>query len=146
MDLRLINPNLPDDQNSKLNLAVRRIHDVYTRFQADNYTCAVFFDRARSFSGGTCLFDGVADMKKKLIELGVKSSEIGDVRQCKTGESRRELFQSVNEGKCRIIFGSTETMGAGTNFQTKLKAIVHVDAPWRPRDIRAAERKGLPPR
>jgi N12 class adenine-specific DNA methylase len=148
VDLRLINPNLPDNPNSKLNLAVNRIYDTYDRYRTEGYTCAVFFDKARSFGGpggDTLLFDGVKEMKGKLISMGVKPSEIGDVRQCKTFEARQELFKAVNEGKVRIIFGSTETMGAGTNYQQYLKAIVHVDAPWRPRDIEQQNGRGYRP-
>jgi len=148
IDLRLINPHLPDDPDSKLNLGVKVIHDVYSRFQTERYTCAVFFDKARSLDkndSSKVLFDAVADMKQKLIRLGVKPHEIGDVRNCKTFDERRSLFEKVNDGTIRIIFGSTETMGAGTNFQTRLKAIVHVDAPWRPRDIEQQNGRGYRP-
>ncbi len=145
VDMRLINPHLPDDPNSKLNIAVNRIYEIYDRTKAEGYTCAVFFDKSRSFSGDTLLFDGVRDMKEKLLSMGVKPSELGDVRQCKTFEARQELFKAVNEGKVRVIFGSTETMGAGTNFQQYLKAIIHVDAPWRPRDIEQQNGRGYRP-
>lgn len=146
IDMRFINPYFPDDPNSKLNLAVKVIASVYTRYKVEGYTCAVFFDKARSFdSSGTILFDGVQDIKRKLIDRGVSPSEIGDVRDCKTFEQRQELFERVRDGKCRVIFGSTETMGAGTNFQRYLKAIVHVDAPWRPRDIEQQNGRGYRP-
>lgn len=148
VDLRFINPHLPDDPDSKLNLGVRIIHDVYTRYQAESYTCAVFFDKSRSYDpldSQKTLFDGVSDMKTKLIGLGVNEDEIGDVRDCKTFGDRQRLFQRVNEGKIRVIFGSTDTMGAGTNFQTFLKAIVHIDAPWRPRDIEQQNGRGYRP-
>lgn len=143
VDMRLINPNLPDDPNSKLNLAVKLIHDVYTKYADDQYTCAVFFDKARSKDvEGNVIFDGVAEMKRKLIELGVKPNEIGLVRDCNNYTQRQELFDRVRDGRCRVIFGSTESMGAGTNFQDKLKAIVHIDAPYRPRDIEQQNGRG----
>jgi len=148
IDLRFINPHLPDDPSSKLNLGVNVINNVYTRFEKEGYTCAVFFDKARSFKkdgSGEVLFDGIKDMKEKLIKLGVKPEEIGDVRDCKNFGERRRLFEKVNDGKVRVIFGSTDLMGAGTNFQTKLKAIVHVDAPWRPRDIEQQNGRGYRP-
>ena len=147
VDMRLINPHLPDDPDSKLNVAVRRIYEIYDRTKTDGYTCAVFFDKARSFGAdpNTPLFDGVKDMKQKLVQMGVKPAEIGDVRDCKTFAARQELFKDVNDGKKRIIFGSTETMGAGTNFQQYLKAIVHIDAPWRPRDIEQQNGRGYRP-
>jgi len=148
VDLRLINPSLPDDPNSKLNIATKRIYSIYDRYRTEGYTCAVFFDKSRSFGGpdgDTLLFDGIEDMKAKLVSMGVNPSEIGDVRKCKTFEARQELFKKVNEGKVRIIFGTTETMGAGTNYQQYLKAIVHVDAPWRPRDIEQQNGRGYRP-
>ena len=131
IDMRFINPHLPDDPRSKLNLAVKVIDNIYNKYKSEGYTCAVFFDKSRSFdSNGSILFDGVNEIKNKLIARGVSPSEIGDVRDCNTFEQRQQLFEKVREGKVRIIFGSTETMGAGTNFQQKLKAIIHVDAPW----------------
>jgi len=148
IDMRLINPHLPDDPNSKLNLGVKVIHDVYSRFKSEGYTCAVFFDKARSFDPSDpsrVLFDGVKEMKNKLISQGIRPEEIGDVRECKSFDERRALFEKVNDGRVRVIFGSTETMGAGTNFQTNLKAIVHVDAPWRPRDIEQQNGRGYRP-
>jgi len=146
IDMRFINPHLPDNPDSKLNLAVNIIHNVYTQYAAERYTCAVFFDKSRSFdSTGSIQFDGVADIKRKLIEKGVSPSEIGIVRDCKTFAQRQELFRRVRDGECRVIFGSTESMGAGTNFQKYLKAIVHVDAPWRPRDIEQQNGRGYRP-
>jgi len=146
IDMRFINPHLPDDPRSKLNLAVKVIDDIYNKYKSEGYTCAVFFDKSRSFdSSGSILFDGVNEIKNKLIARGVSPSEIGDVRDCNTFEQRQQLFEKVREGKCRIIFGSTETMGAGTNFQQKLKAIIHVDAPWRPRDIEQQNGRGYRP-
>jgi len=146
IDMRFINPHLPDDPRSKLNLAVKVINDIYNKYKSEGYTCAVFFDKSRSFdSNGSILFDGVDEIKSKLIANGVSPSEIGDVRDCKTFEQRQQLFEKVREGKCRIIFGSTESMGAGTNFQQKLKAIVHIDAPWRPRDIEQQNGRGYRP-
>jgi N12 class adenine-specific DNA methylase len=143
VDMRLINPYLPDDPNSKLNLGARIIHGVYERYKSEGYTCAVFFDKSCSFDrAGNLRFDGIAEMKSKLIEFGVKPDEIGDVRSCKTFDERRRLFEQVREGNKRIIFGTTGLMGAGTNFQDKLKAIVHVDAPWRPRDIEQQNGRG----
>lgn len=146
IDMRFINPHFPDDRNSKLNLAVEVINKVYNNYKAEGYTCAVFFDKSRSFdSSGDLLFDGVADIKRKLIQKGVAPNEIGDVRDCKTFEQRQQLFEKVRDGKVRIILGSTETMGAGTNFQQNLKAIVHIDAPWRPRDIEQQNGRGYRP-
>ena len=143
IDMRLIHPSLPNDPNSKLNMSIEKIYEIYDRHKKDRYTTAVFFDKPRSFSeDGSLRFDAVAEMKAGLISLGVDPQEIGDMRECKTFEDRYLLSVAVNEGKKRIVFGSTETMGAGVNFQRLLKSIVHVDAPWRPRDIEQQNGRG----
>ncbi|NLE01614.1 MAG: hypothetical protein GX640_17255 [Fibrobacter sp.] len=147
VDMRLINPHLPDDPDSKLNLAVNIIHKIYTQYENEKYTCAVFFDKPRSLDkdSKTVLFDGIHDIRDKLIARGVRPEEIGDVRKCTSYTDRQALFQKVKSGEVRVIFGSTENMGAGTNFQDLLKAIVHVDAPWRPRDIEQQNGRGYRP-
>lgn len=93
IDMRFINPHLPDDPRSKLNLAVKVINDIYNKYKSEGYTCAVF-DKSRSFdSNGSILFDGVDEIKSKLIANGVSPSEIGDVRDCKTFEQRQQLLK-----------------------------------------------------
>jgi len=149
IDMRLINPHLPDDPNSKLNLAVKIIHDTYKKYENQRYATAVFLDRACSYDKtGALMFDAVEDIKSKLIMLGVKPEEIEDAGDKKYTEGnnkydkRQEMFSKVNDGAVRVVIGSTETMGAGTNFQKNLKAIVHVDVPWRPRDIEQQNGRG----
>jgi len=151
VDMRLINPNLPDHPQSKLNLAVKIIYEAYKKHEEKKLTTAVFFEKPRAFEEDvytkqkTLLFDGVQDIIEKLIAKGVKPEEIGDIRECNTYEERQELFDKMNEGKIRIIFGSAESMGAGTNMQKLLKTLIHVDAPWRPRDIEQENGRGFRP-
>ena len=143
IDMRLIHPGLPNDPDSKLNLSIRKIWELYEKYKNERYTTAVFFDKPRSYSkDGVLRFDAVKEMKEGLIALGVDPSEIADMRECKTFEDRYLLSVEVNEGKKRIVFGSTDTMGAGVNFQRLLKSIIHVDAPWRPRDIEQQNGRG----
>ena len=128
---------------NKLNISVQKIWELYEKYKKESYTTAVFFDKPRSYSkDGNLRFDAVKEMKERLIALGVEPSEIADMRECKTFEDRYLLSVEVNEGKKRIIFGSTDTMGAGVNFQRLLKSIIHVDAPWRPRDIEQQNGRG----
>jgi hypothetical protein len=141
--MRLIHPNLPNDPNSKLNMSIRKIRELYEMYRKEGYTTAVFFDKPRSYSkDGTLRFDAVKEMKERLIAFGVDPEVIGDMRECKTFEDRYLLSVAVNDGKKRIVFGSTDTMGAGVNFQRLLKSIIHVDAPWRPRDIEQQNGRG----
>ena len=143
IDMRLIHPSFPDDLDSKLNLSIRTIWELYETYKAQRYVTAVFFDKPRSYGkDGSLRFDAVKEMKDRLIALGADPNEIADMRECKTFEDRYLLSVEVNEGKKRIVFGSTDTMGAGVNFQRLLKSIVHVDAPWRPRDIEQQNGRG----
>jgi superfamily II DNA/RNA helicase len=143
IDMRLIHPSLPNDPNSKLNMSIRKIYELYEKYREEGFAIAVFFDKPRSYSkDGTLRFDAVKEMKEKLIAFGVDREEIGDMRECKTFEDRYLLSVAVNGGKKRIVFGSTDTMGAGVNFQRLLKSIIHVDAPWRPRDIEQQNGRG----
>jgi hypothetical protein len=143
MDMRLIHPELPNDPNSKLNLSVQTIWELYKRYKRESYTTAVFFDKPRSYAkDGSLRFDAVKEMKERLVALGVDPQEIAEMRECKTFEDRYLLSVEVNEGKKRIVFGSTDTMGAGVNFQRLLKSIVRIDAPWRPRDIEQQNGRG----
>jgi len=148
VDLRLINPAMPDDPNSKLNKTVNDIVDVLKRHEKERYTAVVFIDKPCAYKVDvadgkekkTVIFNVVDDMKKKLIALGVKPQEIAWTGESKYATSskkyanRQELWDKVSTGKVRVLFGSTESMGAGTNFQKNAKAVFHLDPPWRPRD------------
>lgn len=143
LDLRMIHETLPDNPKSKLNIAVDKMVELYNDYKKQRYTSAVFIDQPRAKRGGIVFFDAVQDMKKKLIARGVKEDEIAIAQEAKTHLQRQELFDKVRKGKVRIIFGSTQKMGAGTNFQDNLKAILHLDAPWRPRDIEQRNGRGV---
>jgi N12 class adenine-specific DNA methylase len=141
IDLRMINQNIPEIEDSKLNLGVKTIADLYKKYEKQRYTTLIFFDKPNSNSG----FKSTDEMKAKLIAQGVRPEEIGDIRDCKTQAQKQALFDAVNKGDIRIIFGSTVSMGAGTNIQKRLKAIIHMDVPWRPRDIEQRNGRGLRP-
>jgi N12 class adenine-specific DNA methylase/GGDEF domain-containing protein len=155
LDLRMISPALPDNPQSKLNVTVDRIVEDYTRYKKQKYATVIFLDEPRSykkvFTGkrdsfgkdiydSVPIFDAIHDMTQKLIARGVKKDEIADIRQYDTDKKKEQLFEAVNEGKIRVVFGSTKKMGAGTNIQKRLKTLINMDAPWRPRDI--AQRVG----
>jgi len=148
LDMRLVDPDAPDDPNSKLNQAVGRIRAIYqqtTGVQLDalqtpqNLSQMVFCDLGvpgGKQSDGFCVYD---DIKAKLVALGIPEDEIQFMQDHKTDEAKLALFQKVNSGKVRVLIGSTETMGAGTNAQQRLVAMHHLDAPWRPRDVEQRE-------
>lgn len=148
VDMRLINNSLPDDPNSKLNVAVGKLKELYDKYSKQRYVSVVFFDRPRAYrhiskDEKELLFDAQQQMKDKLVEMGVDPKEVAFIQDYKTDLRKQQLFDAVNSGKIRILFGSTEKMGAGTNIHKRLKAIIHMDAPWRPRDIEQRNGRGF---
>jgi N12 class adenine-specific DNA methylase len=146
LDMRLIDPLAEDNPNSKLNKAIENIFEIYKRTTGlevpgmegkQNMAQMVFCDLGTPNNNEG--FNLYADIKRKLIARGVKPDEIAFMQDCKSDEDKFELFQRVNAGQVRILIGSTETMGAGTNAQRRLAALHHLDAPWRPRDVEQRE-------
>lgn len=135
LDYRLIDPNAPDDENSKVNVCISNIYNKWQETSADKLTQVVFLDRS---TPGTD-FNLYDDIKTKLIKMGVPEKEIAFIHDAKTDVQKKDLFDKVNNGDVRVILGSTEKMGAGTNIQKKLCALHHLDVPWRPADIEQRE-------
>lgn len=145
LDMRLIDPSLPDDPKSKLNRAVENVYDIYQRTTEveipgiegkHNMAQMIFCDLGTPNNQGLNLYE---DIRRKLVARGVKLDEIAFVQEFKSDEEKFSLFQKVNSGQVRVLIGSTETMGAGTNAQKRLAALHHLDAPWRPRDVEQRE-------
>ena len=137
LDARLIDPTLPDDPNSKVNTCVREVLRIYEEGTPQKLTQMIFCDlstpRAERTDGG---FDDVYhDLRRKLIRGGVPEGEIAFIHDANTEAKKDELFAKVRSGAVRVLIGSTAKMGAGTNAQTKLKALHHLDCPWRPSDL-----------
>jgi len=142
LDQRVINPNLPDDPNSKINAATNNIFDIWERTKEDRLTQVVFCDLSTPSAKnkkehGFNVYD---DVKRKLIERGVPEKEIAFVHDYNSDKQKQKLFAKVRAGSIRVVFGSTEKMGAGTNIQDKLVALHSLDCPWRPSDL--AQREG----
>ncbi len=137
LDVRLIDPTLPDDPNSKVNTCVREVLRIYEEGTPQRLTQMIFCDlstpRVERTDGG---FDDVYhDLRRKLIRGGVPEGEIAFIHDANTEAKKDELFAKVRSGAVRVLIGSTAKMGAGTNVQTKLKALHHLDCPWRPSDL-----------
>ena len=135
LDYRLIDPNAEDRPDSKVNMAVENILEIWERTKTEKLTQAVFLDKSTP-SKEFNLYD---DIKQKLIRGGVPESEIAYIHDAKNDAQKLALFDKVNSGEVRIILGSTEKMGAGTNMQKLLYAEHHIDVPWRPSDIEQRE-------
>ncbi|WP_456298531.1 helicase-related protein [Leptotrichia trevisanii] len=133
LDQRLINEMLPDEPNSKVNNCVQKIFDIWENSKENRSTQLVFSDmstpkRDKSFN----IYD---DMKSKLIEKGIPENEIAFIHDANNEKQKDELFAKVRCGDIRVLFGSTQKMGAGTNVQNKLIALHDLDVPWRPSDL-----------
>ena len=138
LDIRLVMPAGPDHPESKANLAVREILAVWQETRAHRLTQMVFCDLStpKTQARGLSVYQ---DVKAKLVSLGVPAAEIQFIQDHDSDAAKSALFKDVRSGKVRILMGSTQKMGAGTNVQTKLVALHHLDAPWRPADIEQRE-------
>ena len=136
LDLRLMKPGLPDDPQSKVNLAVENIHRIWESTKEGRLAQLVFCDLSTPQDKG---FSVYRDMADKLKRLGVPENEIAFIQDYDADNAKLALFRSVREGKVRVLFGSTQKMGSGTNVQERLVALHHLDAPWRPADVEQRE-------
>ena len=157
LDPRLIDPDLPDDPETKLNKCVENVFKIYEDTAPDKLTQLIFCDlgvpngknaakakaeddeeksvaEKESFeeTGPFCIYD---DIKSKLIAKGVKPDEIAFIHDAKTEDQKAKLFEKVRNGEVRVLLGSTPKMGTGTNIQTRLAALHDLDVPWRPADL-----------
>lgn len=163
LDFRLIDPSAPDYEGSKINVCVDKIFNIWKAWETDRGAQLVFCDmstpkfndkqHAETISPDEviitpeeisyqlkdsrfCVYD---DVKAKLIAKGVPENEIRYIHEAKTDIQKSKLFEDVREGRVRVLIGSTEKMGAGTNVQNRLVALHHLDAPWRPSDLEQRE-------
>lgn len=137
LDLRMIDPSMPDLPDSKINMAVENIYRVWLENKEDKLTQLVFCDLSTPKNDGT--FNVYDDIKNKLIAKGVPEEEIEFIHNAKTNPQKLKLFEDMRNGTKRILIGSTSKMGAGMNVQDKLIALHHLDCPWRPSDIEQRE-------
>ena len=136
LDQRLIDPDLPDDPNSKVNICVGKIFEIWEQTMSQRSAQLVFCDLSTPKAGVFNVYD---DMKAKLIERGIPETEIAFIHEANTDARKTELFGKVRSGAVRVLMGSTAKMGAGTNVQKRLIALHHLDVPWRPSDIEQRE-------
>ena len=133
LDQRLINPLLPDDPNSKVNVCVKNVFSIWDKTREKKSTQLLFSDM--STPKGDDSFNIYDDIRNKLVELGIPKEEIAFIHEANSDKQKDELFAKVRKGDVRILLGSTQKMGAGTNVQNKLIALHDLDVPWRPADL-----------
>ena len=133
LDQRMLNEMLPDFDGSKINACVENVFRIWEETKDKKSAQLVFCDLSTPKNDGT--FSVYNDIRKKLIERGVPESEVRFIHEADTDMKKKELFQKVRKGEVRVLMGSTQKMGAGTNVQDKLIALHDVDCPWRPSDV-----------
>ena len=137
LDQRLVNPMLPSDPNSKAAKCAENVFEIWQRTADQRSTQMIFCDLSTPKDDGT--FSVYDDIRAKLLELGVPENEIAFIHNAKSEVQKKDLFGKVRSGQVRILLGSTQRMGAGTNCQQKLIALHHLDCPWRPSDLQQRE-------
>lgn len=137
LDQRLVNPMLPSDPNSKAAKCAENVFEIWRRTADQRSTQMIFCDLSTPKDDGT--FSVYDDIRAKLLELGIPENEIAFIHNAKSEAQKKDLFGKVRSGQVRILLGSTQRMGAGTNCQQKLVALHHLDCPWRPSDLQQRE-------
>ena len=133
LDVRLMNPMLPDDPTSKLNVCVRNVLKIWEEGKDQKLTQLLFCDLSTPKNDGN--FNVYEDIRKKLIAAGVPENEIEFIHNADTEAKKAALFSKVRSGDVRVLLGSTAKMGAGTNVQSRLVAVHHLDVGWKPSDM-----------
>ena len=133
LDVRLMNPMLPDDPNSKLNVCVRNVLKIWEEGKDQKLTQLLFCDLSTPKNDGN--FNVYEDIRKKLVAAGVPENEIEFIHNADTEAKKAALFSKVRSGDVRVLLGSTAKMGAGTNVQSRLVAVHHLDVGWKPSDM-----------
>jgi len=133
LDVRLMNPTLPDDPNSKLNVCVRNVLKIWEEGKDQKLTQLLFCDLSTPKNDGN--FNVYEDIRKKLVAAGVPENEIEFIHNADTEAKKAALFSKVRSGDVRVLLGSTAKMGAGTNVQSRLVAVHHLDVGWKPSDM-----------
>ena len=133
LDQRLINPLLADNPDSKVNICVKNVFAIWDKTKEDRSTQLLFSDMSTPKGDGS--FNIYDDIRDKLVDLGIPKEEIAFIHEANSDKQKDELFAKVRKGDVRILLGSTQKMGAGTNVQNKLIALHDLDVPWRPADL-----------
>ena len=137
LDQRLMNDMLPDSETSKVGTCAENVFDIWQRTADRKSTQMVFCDLSTPHGDGK--FNVYDDLRNKLIAKGIPAEEIAYIHAANSEAQKKELFGKVRSGQVRVLIGSTQKMGAGTNVQTKLAALHHLDCPWRPSDLQQRE-------
>lgn len=133
LDQRIVNPLLPDDPESKVNACIDNVYRIWTEYADTKATQLIFCDISTPKNDGS--FNIYDDIRQKLVQRGIPAKQVRFIHEANSDAQKKELFAKVRSGQVRVLIGSTQKMGAGTNVQDRLIALHDLDAPWRPRDL-----------
>ena len=133
LDQRIINPLLPDDPNSKVNACIDNVYSIWEEYADTKAAQLIFCDISTPKNDGS--FNVYDDIRQKLVQRGIPAEQVRFIHEANSDTQKKELFAKVRSGQVRVLIGSTQKMGAGTNVQDRLIALHDLDAPWRPRDL-----------
>ena len=136
LDPRCFDSNAYDEENTKVNTCIKQVFDIYENTSADKLTQVIFCDQSTPKQSEWSVYQ---DIKDKLVALGVHENEIAFIHDADTDKKKEKLFAQMNSGEVRVLIGSTQKCGVGANFQKKLKALHHLDVPYRPADMEQRE-------
>lgn len=140
LDMRMIDDSYQDHPRSKSSMCARLIKQYYDKYNAVKGTQLVFSDLGAYGGKGFCVY---SDIKRKLVEMGIPASEIRFIQECKNDKQKQQMIDDTNEGKIRVLFGSTQTLGTGVNCQKRVICVHHLDTPWRPSDLEQRDGRAI---
>lgn len=142
LDMRMIDPSYPDHPRSKSSMCAKLVKQYYDKYDSVKGTQLIFSDLS-TWQGKNKGWNVYDDIKQKLVAMGIPSSEIRFIQECKSETTKAKLIQDVNDGKVRVLFGSTSMLGTGVNAQKRVVAVHHLDTPWRPSDLEQRDGRAI---
>lgn len=142
LDMRMIDESYPDHPRSKSSMCAKLVKQYYDKYDKEKGTQLIFSDLS-TYQGKGKGWSVYEDIKQKLVDMGIPSNEIRFIQECKCERTKDKMIQDVNDGKVRVLFGSTSMLGTGVNAQKRVVCIHHLDTPWRPSDLEQRNGRGV---